>query len=139
MVRNNGKAITEILNKHKISPFKEAGLRYFPFNYKNVDFTVKFIKEQGFKYGTFSTGEKFSTRLGFTGSFDLFLVNGKKERKRLGSIALRSTNNIDRVEGFFLSPFEDRIAIICSGLERGFEGDFDNSFHVFGAHLFVGF
>lgn len=46
---------------------------------------------------------------------------------------------VDKVEGYLLSPHENRIVVVTSGTVSGFEFAYLQSFYLFGSHLNVGF
>lgn len=76
--------------------------------------------------------------------WELWLSSAERGSKKVADLGFLKTSTLPShnellIEGFYLSPAEDRVVIITSTLLRGFEGEVSLSYHLTGAHLRFGF
>jgi len=74
--------------------------------------------------------------------FQTLVLTSKKKGSKIVTRNLRCYGqnlNIEKVEGYLKSPFEERIVILTSGKSGGHEHEYQWEIGIFGAHLNVSF
>lgn len=125
--------ISQVLKEYKISPLVDRELKKFPMLGNNDQINVFVRLESGEK------GREANVKN--PGWQHLIMKSEKKGEKEIAKNEhfVEIDRDLETIEGFLESPFEERIVVVTSGRKYIGEHDYSCGFSLFGAHLNVGF
>lgn len=131
VVSEYGSQLTEILREHDITPIEDKTIHRFPLTLGGEAFSAS-IKHE-------STGG-VDSKYPHAGS-EIWFHSSEKGSKRIGHVPADAigVTAVEQVDGYLLSPHEDRAVVIASGTVSGYEFEYRAQFFLFGSHLRAGF